>query len=56
LRKEGKIDDNQAINLTIAGYLDVPGDWRRRESPRITIRWVLGAPRLTTSGCSRLRA
>jgi hypothetical protein len=27
----------------------------RQQSPRITIRWVLGAPRLTTSGCSRLR-
>jgi len=25
----------------------------RQQSPRITIRWVLGAPRLTTSGCSR---
>ena len=29
---------------------------RPRQSPRIAIRRTLGAPRLTTSGCSRLRA
>jgi hypothetical protein len=34
----------------------LPDTARPRQSPRIAIRWVLGAPRLTTSGCSRLRA
>jgi hypothetical protein len=29
---------------------------RPRQSPRIAIRRLLGASRLTTSGCSRLRA
>jgi hypothetical protein len=33
-----------------------PDASRPEQSPRITIRWVLGAPRLTTSGCRRRRA
>jgi hypothetical protein len=37
-------------------HVDVSSAALPRQSPRIAIRRTLGAPRLTTSGCSRLRA
>ena len=49
-------DSVSVIQLKFARQLGIHGDWRRRESRRIAIRRLLGASRLTTSGCSRLRA
>jgi hypothetical protein len=57
-------DANQPVHPTDVSLRFTPaGDFivvedapRPRQSPRIAIRRLLGASRLTTSGCSRLRA